>query len=74
MHQQRKPLPLSKRIVRDTSSQPPFNGDEFRLDLARGSYRAWENVSMQNALKAVDKGEPVRRAAELYNVPRSTLR
>ena len=41
--------------------------------LAYGAYRTWENVSMQNALKAVDKGVPIRRAAELYNVPRSTL-
>ena len=72
MHQQPKPLPLSKRIIRDTSLHTPsVSADEFRL--ARGAYRAWENVSMQNALKAVDKGEPVRRAAELYNVPRSTL-
>ena len=28
---------------------------------------------MQNALKAVDKGESICRAAELYNVPQSTL-
>ena len=71
MHQQPKPLPMSKRIIRDTSSQTPFSAEEFRL--ARGAYRAWENVSIQNALKAVDKGEPVHRAAELYNVPLSTL-
>ena len=72
MHQQPKQLPLSKRIIRDTSSQTPsVSADEFHL--ARGAYRAWENISMQNALKAVDKGEPVRRAAVLYNVPRSTL-
>ena len=70
MHKQPKPLPLSKRIIRDMSSEPPFKDD---FGLARGAYRAWENVSMQNALKAVDKGEPVRRAAELYKVPRSTL-
>ena len=70
MHQQPKPLPLSKRIIRDTSLEPPFKDD---FGLARGAYRTWENVSMQNALKAVDKGESIRRAAELYNVPRSTL-
>ena len=50
--------------------EPPFKDD---FGLARGAYRTWENVSMQNALKAVDKGESIRRAAELYNVPRSTL-
>ena len=70
MHQQPKPLPLSKRIIRDTSLEPPFKDD---FGLARSAYRTWENVSMQNALKAVDKGESIRRAAELYNVPRSTL-
>ena len=63
-------IPLSKRIIRDTSSEPPFKDD---FGLACGAYRTWENVSMQNTMKAVDKGESVRRAAELYNVPRSTL-
>ena len=28
---------------------------------------------MQNAMIAVEKGEPVRRAAEMFNVPKSTL-
>ena len=28
---------------------------------------------MQNAMMAVEKGEPVRRAAEMFNVPKSTL-
>ena len=65
MHQQPRSIPLSKRIIRDTSLEPPLR-DEC---LARGAYRTWENVSMQNALKAVDKGVPIRHAAELYNVP-----
>ena len=28
---------------------------------------------MKNAMMAVEKGEPVRRAAEMFNVPKSTL-
>ena len=70
MHQQPKPLPLSKRMVRDMSTQPTFDDNSV---LARGAYGAWENVSMNNALRAVDKGESILCAAELYNVPRSTL-
>ena len=38
-----------------------------------GKYRNWDEVSMENAVEAVRRGEAVRRAAELYNVPRSTL-
>ena len=70
MHQRLKPLPLSRRIVRDTSAQPPLR---YEFDLGRGGYRRWESVSMQNAVKAIENGESIRRAAELYNVPRSTL-
>ena len=33
----------------------------------------WEEVNLVNAMLAVDKGLSLRRAAEMYNIPRSTL-
>ena len=39
----------------------------------RGSYRRWNEDSMEEAVAAVEKGMPVRRAAEMYSVPKSTL-
>ena len=64
-------IPLASRIVKDRSIQPwqGTNSCVFR----GGKYRNWDEVSMANAVEAVRRGETVRRAAELYNVPRSTL-
>ena len=62
-------LPLSKRIVR-TQSKPlnilPPTGP-------RGTYRGWGEVNLVNAMMAIDKGVSLRRAAEMYKIPRSTL-
>ena len=36
-------------------------------------YKFWDMSAMAGALSAVEKGESVRRATEMYNVPKSTL-
>ena len=40
---------------------------------SRGEYRRWNENSMEEAVSAIEKGMTVRRAAEMYRVPRSTL-
>ena len=66
-------LPLSKRIIRASSSQPPPFSFSDSTSYGRGTYRSWDKTSMKQAVEAVEKGVSVRKAAELYNVPRSTL-
>ena len=39
----------------------------------RCPYRQWGNKNMEGALLAVEEGVSVRRAAEMYGVPKSTL-
>ena len=66
-------LLLSKRIIRASSSQsPPFTFSDS-TSYGQGTYRTWDKTSTKYAVEAVEKGESVRKAAELYNVPRSTL-
>ena len=36
-------------------------------------YKSWDMSAMAGALSAVEKGESVHRAAEMYNIPKSTL-
>ena len=36
--------------------------------------KQWSNESMTDALEEVERGMPVKRAARLFGVPRSTLR
>jgi len=64
--------PLIKRVVlKDRSKITPPS--EFKPSYIHGAYRCWDSVSMQKAVKAVEKGMPLRQAAEIYSVPRSSL-
>ena len=33
----------------------------------------WDDTSLMNAMAAVESGASVRRAAEMFNIPKSTL-
>ena len=57
--------PLAKRVVKDRSKFV-----ESKLSTIRGAYRCWDTVSMQ---KAVEEGMPLRQAAEIFFVPKSSL-
>ena len=61
--------PLTNRIIK-SRSKPIVETTSHGF---RGSYRAWDEVSMENAVKEVEMGESIRRAAEMYGIPRSTL-
>ena len=50
----------------------PRYGDP-RYGDPRGHYRAWDDISLMNAMAAVDNGTSIRKAAEMYSIPRSTL-
>ena len=39
----------------------------------RSAYRNWSDVNMEKAVAAVEKGKSIRRSAEKYGVPQSTL-
>ena len=60
--------PLSKRIVK--SSNPAV---QYASSGPRGSYRKWDDDSMHGAMLLVTRGEPLRKAAEAYRIPVSTL-
>ena len=66
--------PLGERVVK-TSSTGLAVTYPLQSDLVcRGEYKRWSNESMALAVDAVMKdGLSVRRAAEVYNVPKSTL-
>ena len=61
--------PLPNRII-NSHSKPFVKSASHGF---RGSYKVWDEVSMENAVKEVELGESVRRAAEMYGIPRSTL-
>ncbi len=42
-------------------------------DVSRTQYCTWSDDSMVKAMSAVEQGVSVRKASELFGVPRSTL-
>lgn len=47
--------------------------DVSNLGQPRGFYRSWDSANLKYAMQAVEEGRSVRRAAEMYNIPKSTL-
>ena len=61
--------PLKDRVYRSHGSIQDLTTQEHR-----GKYKAWDEGRMEKALKAViGDGYSVRRASEIFNVPKSTL-
>ena len=68
------PLPLKARVIKSAYSGHcfiPSQGNDGRCRYPH--YRYWQDVSMQKAARAVEEGLSLRKAAELYEVPKSTL-
>ena len=64
--------PLHRRVYRSKSShiQPVFGRHNTGH---RDAYKRWDPDTLSRACKAVSDGMSIRRAAEEFNVPRSTL-
>ncbi len=69
-------LPISCRIIKDRKANPwqQISSSVVPSRTFRGNYRNWDEVSMLKAIEAVTKQRvSVRKASELYGVPKSTL-
>ena len=64
--------PLKQRIFRSKmkNASPPI---DTKIPFRPKAYSQWKETRMEGAITAVDKGESIRRAAEKFGVPRSTL-
>ena len=61
--------PLKQRVFPSTLAAPVYVQPSLG-----GGYKQWDSESMAHAMKAViNEGVSIRRAAERYNIPRSTL-
>ena len=63
-------LPLNMKIMRSTSkpASPSYSLPRFI------PYKLWDKENMEMAVAILEKGEvSIRRAAKIYNIPRSTL-
>ena len=66
-------LPLTQRVLIGGESPSFQHGSTCRTSRCL-DYKAWSDESMTNAISAVtQEGMSVRRAAETYGIPRSTL-
>ena len=62
--------PLPQRIVRSHSQSRTIIGLACE---SRGPYRQWAEENLSKAMTAVEKGVSLRRTAEMYSIPKSTL-
>ena len=64
-------LPLAKRVARSSSKATSVVVQQVHGEWS--TYRMWDDIPLQTAVAAVDKGMPYRQAAEMYGVPKSTV-
>ena len=63
--------PLTQRVV---SEKVHSNHNDRNVLIERPAYyKDYNEISLQKAMAAVDRGESLRRTAEKFGVPRSTL-
>ena len=66
--------PLAGRVIMAQSKPLGIPSNQGGLHVIRGAYGCtWTNESMNNAMFACEKGKSLRRAADMYGVPKSTL-
>ena len=59
---------LSKRILQD------YNSESFEVTFDfHGAYKSWTDPGLSKALAAIDEGFSIRKVAEMYGIPKSTL-
>ena len=67
-------FPLLKQRVVRSHPKPVLHRGFDNLPLRSGPCKLWDDESMQKAIAAVEQGtDSIRRAAEKYGIPRSTL-
>ena len=59
---------LKKQILEECNSLPQEIPTDFR-----GTYKSWTDTGLSKALTAVDAGLSIRKVAEMYGIPKSTL-
>ena len=59
---------LTKRILQDCNSESLEVTSDFR-----GTYKSWTDPGLSKALAAIDEGFSIRKVAEMYGIPKSTL-
>ena len=63
---------LVKRVFKSKTFSH-FSLLEGNASYVHGQYRSWNRINMKRAVKAVEEGTFVRKAAEKFIVPRSSL-
>ena len=59
---------LSKRIIQNYDSSLQETPANFR-----GTYKSWTDIGLSKALAEIEKGLSIRKVAEMYCIPKSTL-
>ena len=63
--------PLSRRVVKDRTKGVYITREE--MSSLHGKNMSWDSGSMHKAIKEVELGMSIQRAAGIYSVPKSSL-
>ena len=66
-------LPLKDRVLKSSNSHSSVKGRVVPFHYRADTYKHWTQDRMDKAVGAVEQGISVRRAAEEYDIPKSTL-